>query len=176
MTSNSSHALPGSFISATSRSRRSGSYASTLQKSTVSPGRNRCAAGRPRRKPTPHEVTTAEARQLRLRRLEEKQPEGLFLRELENGLELSPKVSELVLESAHGVLIAGMTGERGKHYVVGVEVGERAGSYPCRCGTCMASARRRAARVVTGFSRPAHTLLTPLDLTRIFATLSPTHG
>jgi DNA-binding Lrp family transcriptional regulator len=69
----------------------------------------------------------SEARQLRLRRMKEKHAEGLFLWELENGFELSPKVSELVLHSARGILIEGKTLERGRRYVVGVELGERSG-------------------------------------------------
>src|SRR5512140_2680951 len=68
-----------------------------------------------------------EAGQLRLRRLKEKHAEGLFLWELENGFELSPRESEMVLDTARATLVEGKTVERGKRYVVGVEVGERAG-------------------------------------------------
>ena len=68
-----------------------------------------------------------EGRQLRLRRLKEKHAEGLFLWELENGFEISPRASELILDSARGILIEGKTVERGKRYVVGVVLGERAG-------------------------------------------------
>ncbi len=38
-----------------------------------------------------------------LKRLTEKHKEGLFLWELENGFELSPKVSSLILETAKGL-------------------------------------------------------------------------
>ena len=53
MTSNSSHARPGNFISAARRSRRFGSKASTRQQSTVSPTRRLSGSARPRRSPTP---------------------------------------------------------------------------------------------------------------------------
>jgi transposase len=69
----------------------------------------------------------SEARQLRLRRMKEKHADGLFLWEMENHFEFSPKVSELVLDTAHGILIEGKSAERGKRYVVGVELGERSG-------------------------------------------------
>ena len=49
----SSHASPGSRISARSRSRRAGSSASTRQKSTTSPTRSSVGWRRPRRIPTP---------------------------------------------------------------------------------------------------------------------------
>src|SRR5262245_56443273 len=52
-TSNSSQALPGSFISAARRKRWSGSNASTRQQSSVSPGRSHSGSRRPRRIPTP---------------------------------------------------------------------------------------------------------------------------
>jgi len=72
-------------------------------------------------------VIIPEARQLRLRRMREKHAEGLFLWELENGFELSPRESEMVLSTARGILVEGKAVERGKRYVVGVELGERAG-------------------------------------------------
>ncbi|CAM5259298.1 hypothetical protein SHIRM173S_09554 [Streptomyces hirsutus] len=49
----SSHARPGSRISARSRSSRPGSISSTRQKSSESPTRSRSASRRPRRRPTP---------------------------------------------------------------------------------------------------------------------------
>jgi len=59
--------------------------------------------------------------------LKEKHAEGLFLWELENGFEMSPRASELILDSARGILVEGKSVERGKRYVVGVVLGERAG-------------------------------------------------
>lgn len=68
-----------------------------------------------------------EGQQLRLKRLKEKNAEGMFIWELENGFELSPRESELLLDVARGILLEGRATERGKKYVVGVELGERAG-------------------------------------------------
>ena len=53
VTSNSSHARPGNFISASKRSRRFGSITSTRQKSSASPMRNVFGDGLPRRTPIP---------------------------------------------------------------------------------------------------------------------------
>jgi len=69
----------------------------------------------------------SEAQQQRLVRLKEKHADGLLLWELKNGFELSPRASELVLEVAKGILLEGKSLERGKHRVVGVELGESAG-------------------------------------------------
>lgn len=68
-----------------------------------------------------------EAQQQRLARLTEKHADGLLLWELKNGFELSPRASELVLEVAKGILLEGGSLQRGKHRVVGVELGESAG-------------------------------------------------
>jgi biotin operon repressor len=69
----------------------------------------------------------SEVQQERLKRLKEKHAEGILLWELKNGFELSPRESDLVLETAKGILLEGKTLERGKHRVVGVEFGESAG-------------------------------------------------
>jgi biotin operon repressor len=69
----------------------------------------------------------SEVQQERLRRLKEKHADGILLWELKNGFELSPRESDLVLETAKGILLEGKTLERGKHRVVGVECGESAG-------------------------------------------------
>lgn len=69
----------------------------------------------------------SEVQQVQLRRLKEKHADGLLLWELKNGFELSPRESDLVLETAKGILLEGKTLERGKHRVVGVTLGESAG-------------------------------------------------
>ena len=69
----------------------------------------------------------SEVQQVQLRRLKEKHADGLLLWELKNGFELSPRESDLVLETAKGILLEGKTLERGKHRVVGVVLGESAG-------------------------------------------------
>jgi biotin operon repressor len=69
----------------------------------------------------------SELQQQRLGRLKEKHADGLLLWELKNGFELSPRESELLLETAKGILLEGKTLERGKHRVVGVVLGESAG-------------------------------------------------
>jgi hypothetical protein len=69
----------------------------------------------------------SEGQQQRLARLKEKHADGLLLWELKNGFELSPRASELVLEVAKGILLEGQSLQRGKHRVVGVELGETAG-------------------------------------------------
>ncbi len=69
----------------------------------------------------------SEAQQQRLARLKEKHADGLLLWELKNGFELSSRESEMVLETTMGILLEGKTLERGKHRVVGVELGESAG-------------------------------------------------
>lgn len=63
----------------------------------------------------------------RLVRMREKHAEGLLLWELQYGFELSPRTSGLVLEVAKNILVAGGSVERGKHRVVGIELGESAG-------------------------------------------------
>ncbi len=62
-----------------------------------------------------------------LSRLSEKHREGLFLWELENGFELSPKVSSLILETAKGLLLQGVEVGAGCQRIVGIEIDERAG-------------------------------------------------
>ena len=69
----------------------------------------------------------SEAEQERLERLGEKHAEGLLLWELENGFELSPRESVLVFETAKGILLEHRQVERGRQWVVGVEMGESAG-------------------------------------------------
>ncbi|MBF8296375.1 MAG: hypothetical protein HW389_2920 [Bacteroidetes bacterium] len=69
----------------------------------------------------------SEVQQERMRRLKEKHADGLLLWELKNGFELSPRESDLVLETARGILLEGKAVERGKHRVVGVILGESAG-------------------------------------------------
>jgi len=49
----------------------------------------------------------SEVQRERLRRLKEKHADGLLLWELKNGYELSPRESELVLETAKGILSGG---------------------------------------------------------------------
>jgi len=65
--------------------------------------------------------------QERLCGLKEKHAEGLLLWELKKGFELSPRASELVMEVAKSILPEGKSLERGKHRVVGIELGESAG-------------------------------------------------
>jgi biotin operon repressor len=65
--------------------------------------------------------------QERLDRLREKHVEGLLLWELENGFELSPRESHLVLETAKGILLDHRQVERGRVWIVGVEIGQSAG-------------------------------------------------
>jgi biotin operon repressor len=60
-------------------------------------------------------------------RLREKHAEGLLLWELEHGFEMSPKQSSLVFETAKGILLEHHQMERGKVWVVGVEMGQSAG-------------------------------------------------
>jgi biotin operon repressor len=62
-----------------------------------------------------------------LKRLTEKHREGLLLWELENGFELSPKVSSLILETAKGFLLQSVEVGSGRQRVIGVELEERAG-------------------------------------------------
>jgi biotin operon repressor len=69
----------------------------------------------------------SEAEEERLERLREKHAEGLLLWELENGFELSPRESELVFETAKGILHDQRQAERGRQWIVGVEMGESAG-------------------------------------------------
>ena len=69
----------------------------------------------------------SEATGERLGRLREKHAEGLFLWELENGFELSPRASELVFATANNILVDHRRAERGKEWIVGVEVGQSAG-------------------------------------------------
>jgi biotin operon repressor len=69
----------------------------------------------------------SEVERERLRRLKEKHADGLLLWELKNGYELSPRESELVLETAKGILLGGRVLERGKQRVVGIVLGESAG-------------------------------------------------
>lgn len=69
----------------------------------------------------------SEAEEARLERLREKHAEGLLLWELENGFELSPRESELVFETAKGILQDHRQVERGRQWIVGVEMGESAG-------------------------------------------------
>lgn len=69
----------------------------------------------------------SEATAERLERLREKHAEGLLLWELENGFELSPRASELVFSTAKNILVEHRRAERGKQWIVGVEVGQSAG-------------------------------------------------
>src|SRR6058998_3786794 len=69
----------------------------------------------------------SEAEQERLERLGEKHAEGMLLWELEHGFELSPRESVLVFETAKGILQDQRQVERGRHWIVGVEMGESAG-------------------------------------------------
>ena len=69
----------------------------------------------------------SEAEQERLERLREKHADGLLLWELENGFELSPRESVLVFETAKGILLDHRQMERGRQWIVGVELGESAG-------------------------------------------------
>ncbi len=63
-----------------------------------------------------------------LRRLREKHAEGLLLWELEHGFEMSPKQSTLVFETAKGILLEHHQMERGRVQVVGVVMGQSAGT------------------------------------------------
>jgi biotin operon repressor len=88
----------------------------------------------------------SEAEQERLERLREKHAEGLLLWELENGFELSPRASVLVFETAKGILLDHRQVERGRVWVVGVEMGESAGK-------SMRDAKKREVRVTVDGGR-----------------------
>lgn len=70
----------------------------------------------------------SEVQQKRLRRLKEKHTDGMLRWGLKNGFEISPRESDLVLETAKGILLEGKMLERGKYRVVGVVFGESAGN------------------------------------------------
>ncbi len=91
VTSNSSHAWPGTFISAINRSRRSGSRASTRQKSTVSPTCRRVGCARPRLMPTPPAARSINPRNCHSR-LQAYQP-------------LSPPIDRIGAKAAAGVAL-----------------------------------------------------------------------
>jgi hypothetical protein len=90
-----------------------------------------CGSSRKVRQEKSHDGRRAkmhsEGEQLRLERLREKHAEGLLLWELENGFELSPRASVLVFETAKGILLDHRMMERGKQWLVGVEIGQSAG-------------------------------------------------
>ena len=68
----------------------------------------------------------SEATVERFERLREKHAEGLLLWELENGFELSPRASELVFSTAKNILVDHRRWERGKQWIVGVEIAQSA--------------------------------------------------
>ena len=69
----------------------------------------------------------SESQQELVQRLREKHAEGLLLWELENGFEMSPKQSALVVETAKGILLEHHQMERGRVQVVGIVLGQSAG-------------------------------------------------
>jgi biotin operon repressor len=88
----------------------------------------------------------SEAERERLECLREKHAEGLLLRELENGFELSPRASVLVFETAKGILLDHRQVERGRVWVVEVVMGESAGK-------SMRDAKKREVRVTVDGGR-----------------------